>query len=1757
MPDLMAHFGTYQPDPGWTFYHGTPDVRTWQTGARYGIHVGTREAAKQALEARIGKPHEGEWDGTREYGKTLISRDQVRHEFNPADRTWKRVVEHHEPAYPNGTASYSPDASGHSPKIPLDARPHIFPVRITGPMTNHPAIPHEDFKANGLMAGQIKRGRAKSGYFYRNVSEDEGSISAVVPSAKHLERLDEPKTAGLLEHFAAWYHGTRADLEPGAVIEPGHESSLAPYLREHGITPTQQDDTIGRTFFSAGAGQAARWARSRGDPRLPPAVYEVEPTGPHEPDPGGGGGDYRSRHPLRVVRKVSLLEHFAAAVNPPCFHCGEPLDDEDVAGHNSAHEECQTMRECPVHGEHDDPMVAEQHRDTYTDWYYHLPFAGGIHRGLVKQLPREVHDAVHDESRPSAERAHALRGYLHREGFHGGTQEEAEYGADHEGHLGVHWTPNETAARHWGSDDTYEGPVGMGPKPSVTHVVLHAASPDEDHIETDPDHLEARHMYGFDHERSEHEVPLKYGAPVHLTGISWKHGGQEHWHRHDFGRPSRHLAAVGDPAVPEAFPNPYHGTSQFGGRPEFSHAWFHGTKGQPEDLRAGRPLEDQRGGESGRGWPQPNKLLGTHFSPLHRVAHGFAKGIYPSKIGGGSPGVGSALVHARLHMRNPAHFPTEDHLNLAIAQWADKHHPDWHDDKLNASMQWQYSDSKGTRRNWHEEHLPGGHPNPHGLSDDELAERNWGEEDPSHARYFHRVAGHAQQVLQWHPKLPRILHDFTDDLIRKGHHGITYGNEVEGPGQGSYDGEWDKEFAEHTRQDVRHISAIATRPSQIETTHVEHIAPPKTAPEPHEVEHHPVEPRFWGEDENWQHGKRGYSSELNEDKPMYDRVGRFHAEHGGAYPGVRKQAILPGGDLSEVSKRFEQARVEWVRTDKLMKHREWHHGPGTSRSPEGEVMAPRHTPEEWAANVQSVRDEGIRQPIHVNWDPKSNYAYVPEGNSRLAWAAEAGHEAVPVIGHRHSWIPNRRKYKLPGASKGPEVKERHGNHIPADIAPSEFLPEDYMHHPGKTAAAPAYDGPYYHGTAARLSPGALIEPGHKGHDVSSKKHVYLSATDSVARTFGGLAAVRNKAKTYSIYQVEPTGPVEPDPDGMGHRSEHPLRVVSLHERGASPEDPNPWWNQPGTGKGYPRQASAGPQEFFHGTRKFFHPGQDLTPGHRGGVSGSVMEHVYLTTSQERAAGYAHAAPSPDDEYSDDTPRVYRVRPSGPVEDDSEDGGPGAFRTKAPVRVLEEVPGKGYPKKAMIIDMANAGDDFTPDTGYVECDQGHEHWGPHGASFLLLRHRAPDGHHRYLLQKRTSSGFTDHGGTWALPGGALQHEGEDSYAAARREAAEEMGPLPRMKHHHTVRDDHGGWFADTHVADLGKRFEPKGGGSTSFEAEGHAWFDKHEVDGLKETGALHPGFAKTWDTVRRSRVDKTAAALYTQRVERIHPRDLLPYAQREAWRMQDPAGRRHISDLAEKIRQQGYKPSLHGGMSGDTHSYPPSHPITLVHDDDQSWLWNGHHRTFALNEAGYDKPVPVLVKDFRTARTAVITPGSLPPEQQRAFDTEDLGVHRREMFDLAKNPPPGTRVWRGEMRDETEHPKDAGSVGMHWTANPDALITHPTGEPGKRRVVWQGVVEDHEKQAFPRSHPMWRGIHRSMDWEAEVRFRPGAHVKLEGAYVDHSGNPGYLVPQKPERTSPSWEYHPLGHHVTIKHSGRGAADYSELGIEREAKPAMVP
>ncbi|MFV0254257.1 MAG: NAD(+)--rifampin ADP-ribosyltransferase [Beutenbergiaceae bacterium] len=96
-----------------------------------------------------------------------------------------------------------------------------------------------------------------------------------------------------------FFHGTKAELQPGDLLTAGFRSNYRPEVLMNHIYFTAVID---------GAGLAAEVAAIDDTPH----VYEVEPTGPFEDDPnvtdkkfpGNPTRSYRSTEPLRVVREV-------------------------------------------------------------------------------------------------------------------------------------------------------------------------------------------------------------------------------------------------------------------------------------------------------------------------------------------------------------------------------------------------------------------------------------------------------------------------------------------------------------------------------------------------------------------------------------------------------------------------------------------------------------------------------------------------------------------------------------------------------------------------------------------------------------------------------------------------------------------------------------------------------------------------------------------------------------------------------------------------------------------------------------------------------------------------------------------------------------------------------------------------------------------------------------------------------------------------------------------------------------------------------------------------------------------------------------------------------------------------------------------------------------------------------------------------------------------------------------------------------------
>lgn len=97
-----------------------------------------------------------------------------------------------------------------------------------------------------------------------------------------------------------YFHGTRADLEPGDLIAVGYQSNFTD------VAP------LSWVYFT-GTLDAAIWGAELAAGEGRQRIFVVEPTGAFEDDPnltdkkfpGNPTLSYRSKHPLRIVAEVT------------------------------------------------------------------------------------------------------------------------------------------------------------------------------------------------------------------------------------------------------------------------------------------------------------------------------------------------------------------------------------------------------------------------------------------------------------------------------------------------------------------------------------------------------------------------------------------------------------------------------------------------------------------------------------------------------------------------------------------------------------------------------------------------------------------------------------------------------------------------------------------------------------------------------------------------------------------------------------------------------------------------------------------------------------------------------------------------------------------------------------------------------------------------------------------------------------------------------------------------------------------------------------------------------------------------------------------------------------------------------------------------------------------------------------------------------------------------------------------------------------
>ncbi|WP_344074021.1 NUDIX hydrolase, partial [Prauserella alba] len=140
-------------------------------------------------------------------------------------------------------------------------------------------------------------------------------------------------------------------------------------------------------------------------------------------------------------------------------------------------------------------------------------------------------------------------------------------------------------------------------------------------------------------------------------------------------------------------------------------------------------------------------------------------------------------------------------------------------------------------------------------------------------------------------------------------------------------------------------------------------------------------------------------------------------------------------------------------------------------------------------------------------------------------------------------------------------------------------------------------------------------------------------------------------------------------------------------------------------------------------------------------------------------------------------------------------------------------------------------------GFVSCDCGRRHWGLFGAAGLLLS----DPHRGVLLQHR--AGWTHEGGSWALPGGAVQPHETSAQAAARETEEETAVPGEAFRVLAQRTDEHGSWRYTTVLATtVGDAAQPR---VTNAESTALRWVPPADVADYP----LHSGFAAAWPELR--------------------------------------------------------------------------------------------------------------------------------------------------------------------------------------------------------------------------------------------------------------------------------------------------------------------
>jgi hypothetical protein len=137
--------------------------------------------------------------------------------------------------------------------------------------------------------------------------------------------MENDPTPSEVHDTGPFYHGTKADLKAGDVLEPGRGSNYG------------ERRTANYVYLTATL-DAATWGAELAVGEGPGRIYRVDPTGPlvNDPNltdkkfPGNPTRSYRTQQPLRVVGEVVDWEEHSPAV---LQEDARPPREAQAAGH--------------------------------------------------------------------------------------------------------------------------------------------------------------------------------------------------------------------------------------------------------------------------------------------------------------------------------------------------------------------------------------------------------------------------------------------------------------------------------------------------------------------------------------------------------------------------------------------------------------------------------------------------------------------------------------------------------------------------------------------------------------------------------------------------------------------------------------------------------------------------------------------------------------------------------------------------------------------------------------------------------------------------------------------------------------------------------------------------------------------------------------------------------------------------------------------------------------------------------------------------------------------------------------------------------------------------------------------------------------------------------------------------------------------------------------------------------------------------------